>query len=279
MPCGRLEWPAGPRHGTMRPNRGQRTPRVAELDAPSPTDASARRSGPAPAVAPIPPLENGDRLTRREFERRYAARPDLEKAELIEGVVRMPSPVSLSHAEPHAAIQTLLLVYGACTPGVRGADNATVRLDLDNEPQPDALLWIEPDAGGQARVSEDGYLEGAPELIVEVAAGSASIDMHDKLRAYLRNGVREYLVWRTREERIDWFERADGEYRPLPRDDRGVIRSRVFPGLRIAADALLRGNLADALREVERGVGSPEHRAFAARLAAHRRSRSSPGGA
>ena len=249
---------------------------MAEIDAPSPTGASVRRGGPAPTVTPVPPLENGDRLTRCEFERRYAARPDLKKAELIEGVVYMPSPVSLAHAGPHAMIQSVLLFYSAFTHGVRGADNATVRLDLDNEPQPDVLLWIEPDTGGQARVSEDGYLEGAPELVVEVAASSASVDLHDKLRAYRRNGVREYLVWRTREERIDWFELADGEYRPLPRDDRGVIRSRVFPGLRVAADALLRGELADALGEVENGVGSPEHRAFAARLAERRRSRSSP---
>ena len=253
---------------------------MAEIDAPpSPTGASARRGGPAPAVAPTPPLENGDRLTRCEFERRYAARPDLKKAELIEGVVYMPSPVSLAHSGPHGMIQSVLIFYSSFIPGVRGEDNATVRLDLDNEPQPDVLLWVEPDAGGQARVSEDGYLEGAPELVVEVAASSASVDMHDKLRAYRRNGVREYLVWRTREERIDWFELADGEYRPLPRGDDGVIRSRVFPGLRLAADALLKGDLADAFREVERGVGSPEHRAFAARLAERRRSRSSRGGA
>ena len=166
---------------------------MAELDGLSVTGVFGRRGGAVPAVAEVPPLENGDRLTRCEFERRYAARPDLRKAELIEGVVYMPSPVSLLHAEPHSAIQTLLLVYGAFTPGVHGADNATVRLDLDNEPQPDVLLRIEPEAGGQSRVSEDGYLEGAPELIVEVAAGSASIDVHDKLRAYRRKrrpGVR-----------------------------------------------------------------------------------------
>ena len=252
---------------------------MAEIDAPPPTGASVRRSGPGPNVEPVPPLENGDRLTRCEFERRYAARPDLKKAELIEGVVYMPSPVSLAHSGPHAMIQSVLLFYSAFTPGVRGEDSATVRLDLDNEPQPDVLLCIEPDAGGQAHVSEDGYLEGAPELVVEVSASSASVDMHDKLRAYRRNGIREYLVWRTREERIDWFELADGEYRPLPRDDRGVIRSRAFPGLRIAADALLKGDLADAFGEVERGVGSPEHRAFAARLAKHRRSHSSRDGA
>ena len=220
-----------------------------------------------PAGRPAPTLENGDRLTRCEFERRYAARPDLKKAQLIEGVVHMPSPVGLAHSGPHAMIQTALLVYAASTPGVRGEDNATVRLDLDNEPQPDVLLRIEPEAGGSSRASDDGYLEGAPELVVEVAASSASIDLHDKRRAYRRNGVQEYVVWRTHERQIDWFELADGEYRILAPDEAGVVRSRVLPGLRLAAGALLDGDLAAALAEVEKGVGSPEHREFIARLA------------
>ena len=129
------------------------------------------------------------------------------------------------------------------------------------------LLRIEEEAGGQSRVSDDGYLEGAPELVVEVAASSASIDMHDKLRVYRRNGVREYVVWRTHEQRIDWFELADGEYCPLPPDDEGVIHSRVFPGLRLDAGALLKGDLAGALTELQKGAGSPEHRQFTARLA------------
>ena len=215
-------------------------------------------------------MENGDRLTRCEFERRYAARPDLKKAQLIEGIVYMPSPVSVTHAGPHAMIQTVLLVYAASTAGVRGYDNATVRLDLDNEPQPDVLLCIDPAAGGACRVSGDNYLEGAPELVVEVAASSASIDLHDKLRAYRRNGVQEYVVWRTQEGRIDWFELEEGEYRPLPPDAAGVVCSRVFPGLRLAADALLRGDLAAALEEVRKSVGTPEHQAFVARLAEKR---------
>ena len=220
-----------------------------------------------PAAAGVPALENGDRLTRYEFERRYAARPDLKKAQLIEGIVYMPSRVSVAHAEPHAMIQTVLLVYAASTSGVRGYDNATVRLDLDNEPQPDVLLCIDPDAGGACRVSGDNYLEGAPELVVEVAASSVSIDLHDKLRAYRRNGVQEYIVWRTHDGRIDWFELAEGEYRPLPPDDAGVVHSRVFPGLRLAPDALLGGDLAGALAEVQKGAGAPEHKAFIERLA------------
>jgi Uma2 family endonuclease len=116
-------------------------------------------------------------------------------------------------------------------------------------------------------VTADDYLEGAPELVVEVAATSASIDLHDKLRAYRRNGVQEYVVWRTHERRIDWFELTDGEYRPLPADDAGVVHSRIFPGLRLAVPALLHGDLTAALRTLQAGVETDEHRQFAARLA------------
>ena len=160
----------------------------------------------------------------------------------------------------------MLLQYGAFTPGVRVGD-VTVRLDLDNEPQPDALLRIEPAGGVRSRVSDDDHIEGPPELIVEVAAGSASIDLHGKLRAYRRNGVQEYVVWRTQDQRIDWFELADGDYRTLPADDAGVIHSRVFPGLRLAAGALLNGDLAGVLQELRNGIDSREHHQFIARLA------------
>ena len=229
--------------------------------------ASSSTTGAADGAPRPPALENGDRLTRCEFERRYAARPDLRKAELIEGVVHVPSPVrAASHAEPHYSLIGWLAAYSAATPGVRGADNATVRLDLDNEPQPDALLRIER-REGRSRLGEDDWIEGAPELVVEVAASSAAIDLHDKLRAYRRNGVREYLVWRTGERRIDWYALVEGDYRPLPRTGRGVLESNVLPGLRLAAEAMLREDLAAVLAEQQRGLRTPEHREFVARLA------------
>ena len=241
---------------------------MAEPDIASPPRASGAALPNAATAPVVPPLENGDRLTRCEFERRYASRPDLKKVQLVEGVVHMPSPVRfVLHGEPHAAILGVLFQYAAATPGVRVADNVTVRLDLDNEPQPDVLLRIEPAVGGRSRVSGDDYIEGPPELIVEIAASSASIDLHAKLSAYRRNGVQEYVVWRTHDRRIDWFELADGDYRPLPADDAGVVRSRVFPGLRLAGGALLNGDLAGALRALQAGIDADEHRRFAARLA------------
>jgi len=215
----------------------------------------------------VPPLENGDRLTRAEFERRYDAMPHLKKAELIEGVVYVPSPVRYHHhSAPHALLIGWLVQYAAGTPGVSVGDNGTVRLDLDNEPQPDAFLFIDPACGGQTRLSSDDYIEGAPELVAEVASSSVSYDLHAKLHAYRRNGVREYLVWRVLDQAIDWFVLRAGQYEPLPVDANGLVRSEVFPGLWLAPAALLRGDLTAVLASVQQGLGSPEHAAFVTRL-------------
>jgi len=219
--------------------------------------ATAGKSVPA---APL--LEGGDRFSRDEFERRYRAMPGLKKAELIEGVVYLPSPVSFEkHAELHAFLMTWLGLYRAATPGVRLGDNGTVRLDLDNEVQPDAFLFIE--KGGRAVVGADGYVEGAPEFIAEIASSSASYDLHDKLRAYRRNGVREYLVWRVLDGQLDWFELQGTEYVERQPDAAGVISSRVFPGLRLAVRALLEGDPAKVLAELRVGLEGADHQAFA----------------
>ncbi len=208
-------------------------------------------------------LENGDRLTRPEFERRYQAMPQLNKAELIEGVVYVPSPVrSTSHAKPHGLIITWLGVYSAATLGVELNDNATVRLDMDNEPQPDALLRLDERLGGQSRLSTDDYIEGGPELIAEIAASSAAYDVHDKLRAYRRNQVQEYLVWQVHEHRLDWWQLQEGAYVSLQADASGIVRSVVFPGLWLATSVLIEGNLAEVLAVLQAGLATPEHQAF-----------------
>ena len=211
-------------------------------------------------------LENGDRLGRCEFERRYMARPDICKAELIERVVHVPSPVrAASHGGPSAALAGWLYVYSAATPHVSVLDNATVRLDRDNEPQPDVLLRIDAMAGGQSRVSADDYIEGSPELVAEVAASSAAYDLHEKLHVYRRNGVREYIVWRVYDKAIDWFVLVADEFQPLSPTE-GVYESPNFPGLRLAADGLLADDHASVLAELHKGIESPEHAEFVARL-------------
>ncbi|MEX2175507.1 MAG: Uma2 family endonuclease [Pirellulaceae bacterium] len=221
-----------------------------------------RRGGPTS----IPPLVAGDRLTRDEFQRRYAAMPDVKKAELIEGVVYMASPVSNDdHAAPHAALMMWLGVYWAMTPGVQAGDNGTLHLDLDNDPQPDGYLRILPEFGGRSK-TVDGYVEGSPELIAEVAASSVSYDLHDKLNAYRRNGVQEYVVWRVWDKAIDWLVLRGGRYFPLQADSAGHYQSEVFPGLWLDPAALLRGDLARVLAVLQEGLASPEHSAFVGKL-------------
>lgn len=235
------------------------------------------QASPAGEVAPpgtLPPLENGDRLSRSDFEQRYDAMPYVKKAELIEGIVYLPSPIRVrSHGKPHGQIMNWIGLYSAATPGVDFADNATLRLDPDNEPQPDATLWIDAAAGGHARISEDDYLEGSPELIVEVAASSASYDLHVKRDVYRRNGVQEYVVWRVYDRHVDWFRLENGQYVTMPADAAGLIHSRVFPGLRLAVPALLSGDLARVLAEVQRGLASAEHQAFVEALTAAMRTK------
>jgi Uma2 family endonuclease len=208
----------------------------------------------------LPPLENGDRLNRYEFERRYNAMPHVRKAELIEGVVYMAAALRFrSHGQPHGRLVTWLGTYESSTCGVELGIEPTVRLDLDNEPQPDVVLLIEEQYGGQAKLSQDDYVEGAPELVAEIAASSAAIDLGDKKRAYRRSGIKEYMVWQVFDQKLDWFYLEDGEYVLLPVDEDGVIRSRVFPGLWLAVDDLLAGNMIKVLSVLQEGLASPEH--------------------
>jgi Uma2 family endonuclease len=215
----------------------------------------------------IPPLEPGDHLTRDEFERRYAAMPDLKKAELIEGIVYMAAALRADrHGTPHFRLIGWLSQYETDTPGVTGSDNATNRIDLDSEPQPDVLLMIDAECGGQARLDEDGYVDGAPELVAEISNSSVSYDLHAKLRVYEKCGVREYIVWRVGDRQIDWFVLRSGKFEPLAADNRGWLCSETFPGLWLDAGALLGGKMKQVNAVLQQGLATSEHAAFVEKL-------------
>jgi Uma2 family endonuclease len=199
----------------------------------------------APAKG-LPSLESGDRLTRAEFHRRYEGRPDIKKAELVEGVVYVGLRVpAVTHGMPHADMAGWLSTFSLKMTDLHLAISTTVLLDADNELQPDVILWCE--APGGPRVTDDDFVEGAPQLVVEVAASSATYDLHDKMRAYRRNGVREYVGWRVLDRAIDWFSLREGEYVRVEPDAQGVIESEAFPGLRLDVPKMLAGDLAGVL--------------------------------
>lgn len=216
----------------------------------------------------IPPLENGDHLDQKTFHARYEAMPEGTRAELIGGIVFMPSPLKPPHGRMHLRLSHWLLSYEEATPGVEGYDNTTAILGDDSEPQPDAYLIIAPEKGGQMRMNEEEYLEGAPELVAEIALNSESIDLHRKRDEYERARVREYLVIALRQNHVYWFIARNGRFEEVPLGGDGIYRSEVFPGLWLDPAALLRLD-GPRLREVlQQGLASPEHAAFVARLAA-----------
>lgn len=204
--------------------------------------------------------------------RRYSAMPENVKAELIEGVVYMASPVSAFHGNPHSDVVGWLYTYRISTPGSDTADNTTIRLDLRNVPQPDVVLYTLAAYGGPVQISEDGYITGAPELAAEISTTSASRDLGPKMAAYARNGVREYIVWRTEDQEMDWFVLRNGAYEPLAADAEGIIRSEAFPGLWLNGPALIERNSAKVDVVLRQGLQSPDHARFVAELQARHKS-------
>ena len=215
----------------------------------------------------IPPLRDGDVLSRAEFLRRWEAMPELRRAERIEGVVHlMPSPVAIrEHAFLDSDLGGLLWTYRSATLGTCSFANGTVFLDFDNDFQPDQALIVLPEHGGQTQWSGK-YLRGAPEFVAEIAHTSAARDRGVKKTIYRRNGVLEYLIWRSADAAIECFALDDGAFRLVEPAD-GIWRSAAFPGLWLNLNALLANDAAAARATLEEGLRTPEHAAFAAELA------------
>jgi hypothetical protein len=223
------------------------------------------------AGADPPPLYNGDRLTQREFHRRYEAYPKDVKFELIGGTVYMASPLGRQHGIYHPELSVVFLLYKAATPGVELLDNATTILGDESEPQPDLTLRVLPEWGGQSRTTKDNYVKGPPEALAEIAHSSKALDLHQKRDDYERAGVLEYIVWCVAEKELRWFNfKTDQEIQP---DAMGIYRSRVFPGLWIDSRALAEHDSARLIEVAQQGIASAEHAAFVKKLTAARRKR------
>jgi Uma2 family endonuclease len=227
--------------------------------------STVQRHPPAPPA--IPPLVAGQRLTQPEFHSRYEAMPPRTRAELVGGIVYMPSPMSADHGESTPDIIIWLGLYRRRTPGLRQADGATLVLGPYGEPQPDALMRIQPELGGSCWVNEDNYLTGPPEMVVEVARSSRLFDLGAKRTDYERAGVKEYVVVTLDPDDVHWFRRRARKLVRMRRDRDGLYRSKVFPGLWLDPAALLRGDLDGVIATLDRGLASPEHAAFVAKLA------------
>jgi Uma2 family endonuclease len=229
------------------------------------------------AAMTVPPLVDRQRLDQAEFHRRYEAMPPRTRAELIGGIVHMPSPMTADHGESTPDVSLWIGLYRRRTPGVRQADGATVILGEFGEPQPDALLRIEPERGGTCYINEVNYLTGPPELIVEVSRSSRLIDLGGKRDDYERAGVKEYIVVAIETAEVHWHVRRDDKLERILPDPDGIYRSIAFPGLWLDPVALLEGDIEGIIAVLDRGLDTPEHAAFVARLA-DAAARHTPGG-
>ncbi len=227
----------------------------------TPTRSVANRATKAPL------LEEGMRLDAIEFHRRYSQLPNLHKAELIEGVVHMPSPTHFKHVIGHASLSGWVINYATDTPDVIAGANGSLRLDMDNEVQPDALMLIYP--GGPAAIladPEDDIIRSSPELAIEISVSSRVRDRIKKYRVYEATGIQEYLIWQVKEKVVEWFRLVDGKYLAFEPDSNGIIRSVVFPGLWLDTHALVVGNQAQVRTILNQGMASKEYKEFVRRL-------------
>jgi Uma2 family endonuclease len=220
---------------------------------------------PAPIGDPPGELRNGDRLTQKEFHAIYAKMPEHVRAELIGGIVYMASPMKLRHGINQTPLGAVLFAYEEATPGTEHAEGATVILNDENEPQPDHCLRILPEYGGRSWTTEDEYMEGSPEFLVEVSDATRSLDLNAKKREYAGSGVLEYIVFSLREPKLYWFDLAEGK--TLNIDPDGILRSFTYPGLWIDSAALFARKFRPLLATLDRGLATPEHAAFVQELA------------
>jgi Uma2 family endonuclease len=216
-------------------------------------------------------LWNGDRLDQPEFHRRYLHYPEDDKFELIGGIVYQAPPVTIAHSNFDCELGFALSLYHHDSPGTEVLHNATTILGKDSEPQPDLGLRILPEYGGQSS-NKDEYVGGAVELIIEVAVSSRAIDLHAKRDDYKKAGVIEYCVICVESPELLWHHFPDDTL--LSPDKKGVIKSRVFPGLWVHAQALLDLDSAKLREVVEQGIASRPHAAFVRKLERHRKASS-----
>lgn len=220
----------------------------------------------ANATPPGPPV-NGDCLSVKEFLHRYLPYRRNLKAELINGLVSLSHGVRADLEDlSNSVIQSWIRSYAALTPGTKMDVNTIVILAWDTVPQPNIVLRVLPENGGKSRMTNQDILTDAPELMVDFTTSHQTFDIREKLGAFRRLGVVEYLVWWANDQKLDWYCLEQEKYALNLPDSNGVLTSPSFPGLRLNLSALLNRSSAAVMATLRKSLESPDHAGFVARL-------------
>lgn len=214
------------------------------------TSSALLNHGRGPGWNPRIDLHSGDRMSRDEFLRRWERIPEIKRAELIDGVVYLASPVSELHSDYEQLFNRWLSHYQERTEGLKVMPAATFLL-AGSSPQPDlALIRL----SGSSR-SGKKFREGPPELVVEIAYSSLAYDLGPKLELYRRGGVAEYITVLLEEKKVQWRVLENRRYHAL-RPSGGYLKSRAYPGLWLDPKAVFPPRIRELLASVEAGLAS-----------------------
>lgn len=202
----------------------------------------------------------GDHMSLDEFLDRWNRMPDLKFAELTDGAVYLPLPVSKDHGFYDSRIQAFCGYYAMRTLGTESGTNGNWLVPSDAAPQPDCAISIAPEYGGRCTVGE-GLAAGVPEMVSEICHSSRAYNLGPKLALYQSAGVNGHLAVLVEERRFEWRMLVNGSYQLLD-SDANVYRSRIFPGLWINEFAFWKDDSETLLKTLEQGLATREHQTF-----------------
>ncbi len=192
----------------------------------------------------LPKVAPGDRMTDDEF---FQFAPADRKAELIGGILVMPSPAYDPHEDRQGFLLTILRTFVRHKQlGIVRGSHTAVHLQTGENYEPDVLFV----AAERANIVRREGVFGAPDLVIELLSpGTANYDWGVKRRVYAQSGVRE--LWLIDPNGLDgsaFFQRDESGLKEVSFQD-NVLRSLAVPGFYLRADWLWpeSGNLPDEI--------------------------------
>jgi Uma2 family endonuclease len=168
----------------------------------------------------------------------FLIQEDSNHVEWVEGLVVPMSPVNKIHQDLGGFLLTLFRCF------VEERRLGTIYYEPFNMKTGPNLPGRSPDllfvANENWSSIKENYLDGPADLVIEIVSPeSGPRDRGEKYREYEKGGVREYWLLDPQKKKAEFFLLgADGKYRSMSTDDKGIYHSSVLQGLWIKVEWL-----------------------------------------